>query len=57
MDLSKDAKQKTIETLTAITGMLSSLREKKLLESDKLRVGHDKNQKIKTRFEVINQVY
>jgi hypothetical protein len=37
-DLSNDAKQKTIETLHAITGMLQSLREKKLLENETLRV-------------------
>jgi hypothetical protein len=33
-DVNSDAKQKTIETLAAITGMLQSLRDKKLLENE-----------------------
>lgn len=33
--MSHEAKEKTLETLTAITGMLQSLRNNKVLEKDK----------------------
>jgi hypothetical protein len=45
--LSNEAKQKTIETLHAITGMLQSLRENRVFEGEELRVNKSKQNKLK----------
>ena len=50
--LNREAKQKTIETLSAITGMLQSLRDKKILAQDCQSVERKSNNCLKKKFNV-----